>query len=135
MEIPGFELGEKRTLRRWEEGAEEQVVEILGPKKAFKKTLISPAQAEKIVSKAKVNQLAPFIVKPPGAPVLKRKKKVKVEFAKPKKKVAPPKREALAPPSETETEALRQSAGLPVEPAPVETPDPVDPLSQFSDIL
>lgn len=69
----GFKLVAGRSLRKWadEESAAPQLVELLG-EKAHTQTLISPAQAEKVLGKAKAKLVADLIVKPEGRPTLAR---------------------------------------------------------------
>ena len=69
----GFKLVAGRSLRKWanEESAAPQLVELLG-EKAHTLTLISPAQAEKILGKAKAKLVVDLIVKPEGRPTLAR---------------------------------------------------------------
>lgn len=69
----GFKLVAGRSLRKWadEDSAEPQLVELLG-EKAHSKNLISPAQAEKVLGKARAKLVADLIVKPEGRPTLAR---------------------------------------------------------------
>lgn len=48
--IPGWKLVEKRALRKWKANTKEKVEEMLGDQ-AYKKSLVSPAEAEKILKK------------------------------------------------------------------------------------
>jgi hypothetical protein len=71
--VPGFKLVEGRSNRKWK-ADEKQVVKFLVDLnvKAYKKTLITPPQAEKSMGKklAKKSDLAKFITKPKGKPTL-----------------------------------------------------------------
>lgn len=70
-DFPGFKLVAGRSLRRWgnDSEAEKALVEVLGDK-AYSKSLISPAQAEKIIGKANKPLLDDLVVKPQGKPTL-----------------------------------------------------------------
>ena len=67
----GFKLVAGRSLRRWsnEDEAEGVLIGLLGDK-AHKRSLISPAQAEKAVPKAQRSALNEIIVKPTGKPMM-----------------------------------------------------------------
>lgn len=70
-EFPGFKIVEGRSLRQWKD---DELVTItlermLGAN-AYTKKLITPAQAEKALGKAKKNVLEPLVVKPRGKPAL-----------------------------------------------------------------
>lgn len=70
---PGYKIGQKTTMRKWTN--ESMVVEILrdagySNEEIFTRKIISPAKAEAMVLEPK--QLEKFIVKPEGAPVLKK---------------------------------------------------------------
>ena len=70
-EIPGFKLVEGRSLRAWkDETTVIKELKNLKLKKAdlFTEKFISPAQAEKVLKKKKINtnRLEPLITKPPG---------------------------------------------------------------------
>lgn len=68
----GFKLVEGRSLRKWtnEQTAAETLTEALGADVAFKSTLISPAQAEKVLKKDERKLLDDIVVKPAGKPTL-----------------------------------------------------------------
>jgi len=68
-EIPGYKLVEGRSLRRWgdEREAEPALEAALGDD-AWSRSLISPAQAEKLLGKK--HDILGLIVKPPGKPTL-----------------------------------------------------------------
>ena len=63
---PGFKLVEKRATRKWrsEIAAEAFLSEKLGPlsDQIFKKTLVSPAQAEKLLLSSERQELEPLVV-------------------------------------------------------------------------
>jgi hypothetical protein len=67
-ELPGFKMVEGRSLRRWRPDAEAQIIEVLGDD-AYKKSLITPPQAEKLLGKKK-SLIADLIEKPEGKPTL-----------------------------------------------------------------
>lgn len=71
--VPGFKLVEGQSNRKWK-ADEKQVVKFLEnlDVKAYKKTLITPPQAEKAMGKkvAKENDLNMFVTKPKGKPTL-----------------------------------------------------------------
>lgn len=75
----GWILGESNTHRQWKnkDEAEEELRKLVPPnKEIYKKTLISPAQAEKLVSKDKLRDL---VYKPPGSIVLKKISNLELE--------------------------------------------------------
>lgn len=70
--FPGYKLVEGRSLRQW---ADEQHAQAVLSKHyiddlLYKKTFISPAQAEKLVGKKELHILDDLIVKPAGKPTL-----------------------------------------------------------------
>lgn len=69
--FPGFKLVAGRSLRQWgdESKAEEVLTNLVG-EDAFTRKLVSPAQAEKILGKAKAADIADLIVKPEGRPTI-----------------------------------------------------------------
>lgn len=69
--FPGFKIVEGRSLRKWadEAYAEQLLTKYLGDK-LFKKTMISPAQAEKLLIKENRHILEDAVVKPAGRPTL-----------------------------------------------------------------
>lgn len=69
--IPGYKLVEGRSLRAWtdEHEAEQRLVQVLGTK-AYITKIISPAQAEKALSKDEKEMLKDIIIKPKGKPSL-----------------------------------------------------------------
>lgn len=69
--FPGFKLVAGRSVRQW--GDEEQAAVTLSDKlgdDAYTRKLLSPAQAEKALGKAKAKELADLIVKGEGKPTL-----------------------------------------------------------------
>ena len=67
----GFKLVEGRSVRRWDDETKAaDALESLIGDDAYKKSLISPAQAEKVLGKAKKADIQDMIVKPRGAPTL-----------------------------------------------------------------
>ncbi len=69
--VPGYKLVQGRSLRKWadEADAEAALRKKLKVADIFTKKLISPAQAEKKLGKAKTN-IADLIVKPDGKPAI-----------------------------------------------------------------
>ena len=69
--LPGFKLVEGRSTRRWsdEKEAELALTAFIGPD-AFTRKLVSPAQAEKLLGKAKKNLIQNIVMKPKGTPTL-----------------------------------------------------------------
>ena len=67
----GYKLVAGKSNRQWanDSGVEEGIYELLG-EQAYTKKLVSPAQAEKIVGKKRVSEIAEFVVKPRGRPTL-----------------------------------------------------------------
>lgn len=70
--FPGYKLVEGRSLRQW---ADEQIAiktlsEQYNEEQLYKKSFISPAQAEKLVGKKNATMLEELIVKPRGKPTL-----------------------------------------------------------------
>ena len=70
--VPGFQIGFGRSNRKWDDNAEEFLIEKLG-KDAFQKSLITLAKAEKLLGK---DIVAKYTVKPQGKiiPIIKEKK-------------------------------------------------------------
>ena len=68
----GYKLVEGRSNRRWisEDQASEELVNLLGEEDAYTKKLVSPAQAEKLLGKKRVSEIADIVVKSSGAPTL-----------------------------------------------------------------
>ncbi len=68
----GYKLVEGRSNRRWisEGQASEELVNLLGEEDAYTKKLVSPAQAEKLLGKKRVSEIADIVVKSSGAPTL-----------------------------------------------------------------
>lgn len=67
---PGYQIGESRTMRRWESDikAETRLVQLgVASDDIWKQVLVSPAQAEKLVDKEDIEDI---IIKPKGKPVL-----------------------------------------------------------------
>lgn len=71
QDFPGFKLVAGRSLRRWgnDSEAERALTKVLG-EKAYSKSLLSPAQAEKIIGKENKALLDDLVVKPQGKPTL-----------------------------------------------------------------
>lgn len=71
QDFPGFKLVAGRSLRQWgdEATAEAELVKLLGDE-AHTRKLISPAQAEKVLGKAKAKLIEPLTIKPEGKPTL-----------------------------------------------------------------
>lgn len=71
-QFDGFKLVEGRSLRKWkdEKQAEKVLLEYYDEQDVYKKTFISPAQAEKLMGKNKAAILSDLIVKPNGKPTL-----------------------------------------------------------------
>lgn len=69
--FPGFKLVAGRSLRQWgDESKAEEVLSSLVGDGAFTRKLVSPAQAEKLLGKAKAADIADLIVKPEGRPTI-----------------------------------------------------------------
>lgn len=69
--FPGFKLVAGRSLRQWgDESKAEEVLSALAGDAAFTRKLVSPAQAEKLLGKAKAADIADLIVKPEGRPTI-----------------------------------------------------------------
>ncbi len=68
----GYKLVEGRSNRRWvsDEQASETLINLLGSEDAYSKKLVSPAQAEKLLGKKRVSEIADIVVKSSGAPTL-----------------------------------------------------------------
>lgn len=60
--VPGFQIGFGRSNRKWDDNAEEFLIEKLG-KDAFQKSLITLAKAEKLLGK---DTVAKYTIKPQG---------------------------------------------------------------------
>jgi len=71
QDFPGFKIVEGRSLRRWgdESEAERVLSDLLGDN-LYKKTMVSPAQAEKVLKKEQRSVLEGLVVKPAGKPTL-----------------------------------------------------------------
>ena len=71
ISFDGYKLVAGKSNRQWanDSGVEEGIYELLG-EEAYTKKLVSPAQAEKIVGKKRVSEIAEFVVKPRGRPTL-----------------------------------------------------------------
>lgn len=69
--FPGYKLVEGRSVRIWsdESAAAATLIDLLGDY-AFERKMLSPAQAEKMLGKAKAEQIAAFIGKTTGKPTL-----------------------------------------------------------------
>lgn len=73
IDIPALKLVEARTFRAWKSEAEAELsLELLGieTEKVRKTELISPAQAEKLLPKAKRGIIKTLVYKPRGGPTL-----------------------------------------------------------------
>jgi hypothetical protein len=69
----GYKLVAGKSNRQWSNDSdlEQSIYELLG-EEAYTKKLVSPAQAEKIVGKKRVSEIAEFVVKPRGRSTLAR---------------------------------------------------------------
>jgi len=67
--VPGFKLVAGRANRQWAEGADSKIEELFG-EQAYSRKLISPAQAEKILGRKRLSEIADIVVKPEGAPTI-----------------------------------------------------------------
>lgn len=71
--FPGFKIVEGRSLRQWRDDDLVTItLERMLGQNAYTKKLLSPAQAEKVLGKAKKTALEPLIIKPRGKPALAR---------------------------------------------------------------
>ena len=73
--FPGYKLVEGRANRKWigdTRAVEQRLIDLLDTKAFTEPTLISPAQAEKALGKAKAAVIADLITKPQGSPTLAR---------------------------------------------------------------
>ena len=73
--FPGYKLVEGRANRKWigdTRAVEKRLTDLLDTKAFTEPTLISPAQAEKALGKAKAAVIADLITKPQGSPTLAR---------------------------------------------------------------
>ena len=70
--FPGYKLVEGKSNRQWSnvEEAEQVLGDLIGPEASHTRKIISPAQAEKVLGKKRVGEIADLIVKPTGAPTL-----------------------------------------------------------------
>ncbi len=70
--FPGYKLVEGKSNRQWAdvEEAEQVLGDLIGPDASHTRKIISPAQAEKVLGKKRVGEIADLIVKPTGAPTL-----------------------------------------------------------------
>ena len=70
--FPGYKMVEGRSLRQWndEEAAAIKLSEALSEDEMFTRKMVTPAQAEKLLGKAKAELLDGLVVKPSGAPTL-----------------------------------------------------------------
>jgi hypothetical protein len=70
--FPGYKLVEGKSNRQWAdiEEAEQVLGDLIGPEASHTRKIISPAQAEKVLGKKRVGEIADLIVKPTGAPTL-----------------------------------------------------------------
>lgn len=82
--VPGFKVVAGRANKKWADDAEKEIAHILG-EQAYKKELISPAQALKI--KDKVAFVEPLIVQPEGKPTIapESDKRQAISFAMPER--------------------------------------------------
>lgn len=71
VDIPGFKLVETLSARKWKDGVETKVVEMLGDK-AYKKTLVTAPQAAKLVPPEKREELRNLYERVPTGLTLKR---------------------------------------------------------------
>jgi hypothetical protein len=69
--FPGFKLVEGRSVRGWsDDGVAGDILEYHLGETAFTKKMVTPAQAEKLLGKARKGLIQDLIVKPPGKPSL-----------------------------------------------------------------
>jgi hypothetical protein len=68
----GFKLVEGRSLRQWRDidEAGDKLVWLLGEEKAYERSVLSPAKAEKALGKKNFAKVADLITIPPGKPTL-----------------------------------------------------------------
>ena len=68
----GFKLVEGRSLRKWgdEDSAATAMLTLKKEEEVYKKSLISAAQAEKLLGKKNYSLISDFIIKPDGKPTL-----------------------------------------------------------------
>lgn len=71
-EFEGFKLVEGRSLRKWidEDSASVAMLAIKKDEDVYKRSLISAAQAEKLLGKKNYHLISDFIIKPEGKPTL-----------------------------------------------------------------
>lgn len=83
-EVPGWKLVAKRSVRKWSDEAEAKLPEILGDA-AYERRLVSPATAEKVAKKLKLNvdSLKPLWVKPENGYALAQDTDKRAEIACP----------------------------------------------------
>jgi len=67
--LDGFKLVRGRGSRKWSENAEARVVTALG-ENAYKKTMLSPAQAEKVLGKKVFSEISDLVLSVPGKPTI-----------------------------------------------------------------
>lgn len=70
--VPGYKLVRKRTRRRWEDAESAAYVLQSYDLEPYKETMVSPAQAEKLLKSAgvDVDELSQYIISPEGEPEL-----------------------------------------------------------------
>lgn len=70
--VEGFKLVSGRSSRKWlnEDEVEAKLLTLISSNDIFKKTLISPAQAEKILGKKRLPEIEDLIIKNEGSPTL-----------------------------------------------------------------
>jgi hypothetical protein len=68
----GFKLVEGRSLRQWRDTDEagDKLVSLLGEDKAYERSVLSPAKAEKALGKKNFAKVSDLITIPPGKPTL-----------------------------------------------------------------
>lgn len=67
--IPGFKLVAGRANRQWADDVDGKLIELFGDD-AYTKKLISPAQAEKVLGRKRMVEIADLITKPEGSPTI-----------------------------------------------------------------
>ena len=69
--FPGFKLVAGRSNRAWatDPSVEAKLADMFGDQ-AYTRKLISPAQAEKILGRKRIEEIADLVVKPKGEPTL-----------------------------------------------------------------
>lgn len=71
-DVKGWKLVEGRSIRKWQDSDEvaAKLIELIGEDKTFERKIITPAQAEKLIGKKNLADIANLVSKPQGAPTL-----------------------------------------------------------------